>query len=115
MPRSTLACAIRLWPVTGISTTMRLSKISGCLEYDPEPYRYVEGVDGKILMDHNRNRRSPKRHHYYETVAREFDALGREEFERRYYTERVLNRIIIAKAEQREEKHQKGLQKKAQK
>ena len=90
------------------------SKISGCLEYDPDPYRMDENGE-KILMDHNRNRRSSKRHHYYETVAREFEALGAEEFNRRYLTERVLNRIIVAKAEQREEKRQNGLQKKSQK
>ena len=87
------------------------SKISGCLEYDPDPYRAVEDVEGKILMDHNRNRRSLKRHHYYQTVAREFEALGREEFDRRYYTERVLNRIIVAKAELRGEAHAKKTRK----
>ena len=79
------------------------SKISGCLEYDPNPYREEEGVEGKILMDHNRNR-SPARHRHYETVAREFEALGREEFDRRYYTERVVNRLAVAKAQLREER-----------
>ena len=78
------------------------SKISGCLEYDPEPYREADGGE-KILMDHNRNR-SPARHRHYETVAREFEALGREEFDRRYYTERVVNRLAVAKAQLREER-----------
>ena len=77
------------------------SKLSGCLEYDPDPYRDVEDGE-RILMDHNRNRR-PNRVRHYETVAREFEALGREEFDRRYYTERVLNRIIVAKAQLRGE------------
>ena len=55
-------------------------------------------------MDHNRNRRSLKRQHYYEAVAREFEALGREEFDRRYYTARVVDRLAIAKAELRADK-----------
>ena len=95
------------------------SKISGCLEYDPDPYRYeyAKGqnadleLPAKVMRDHNRNRRSLKRHHYYQTVAREFEALGREEFDRRYYTERVLNRIIVAKAELRGEAHAKKTRK----
>ena len=79
------------------------SKISGCLEYDPDPYHEEEGVEGKILMDHNRNR-NPSRRRHYETVGREFEALGAEEFNRRYYTERVHKRIILAKVAQRDEK-----------
>ena len=83
-----------------------VSKLSGCLEYDPDPYRYeyAKGqnadleLPAKVMRDHNRNRR-PNRHLHYNDVAREFEALGREEFDRRYYTERVLNRIILAKAE----------------
>ena len=87
------------------------SKISGCLEYDPDPYR-VEYADGqnadlempqKVLRDHNRNR-SPARHRHYETVAREFEALGVEEFNRRYYNERTHKRILLAKVQLREEK-----------
>ena len=80
------------------------SKISGCLEYDPDPYREEEGVEGKILMDHNRNR-SPARHRHYENVGREFEALGAAEFNRRYYTERVHKRIINAKVQLRDEKN----------
>ena len=78
------------------------SKISGCLEYDPDPYREMEGGE-KVLMDHNRNR-SPARHRHYESVGREFEALGAEEFNRRYYTERVHKRIILAKAQMGEER-----------
>ena len=87
------------------------SKISGCLEYDPEPYRveYAAGQNAdlempqKVLRDHNRNR-SPARHRHYETVAREFEALGVEEFNRRYYNERTHKRILLAKVQLREEK-----------
>ena len=85
-----------------------VSKLSGCLEYDPDPYRheYTPGqnadldMPAKILRDHNRNR-NPNRFRHYQDVGREFEALGREEFDRRYYTERVVNRIILAKAELR--------------
>ena len=93
-----------------------VSKLSGCLEYDPDPYRRevtevvtdpshphrVEMVERVTTHDHNRNR-NPNRFRHYQDVAREFEALGREEFDRRYYTERVLNRIILAKAELRAE------------
>lgn len=79
------------------------SKISGCLEQDPDPHRLDEHGQ-RVFMDHNRNRRSLQRHTYYEAVAREFEALGVEEFNRRYLTERVLNRIILAKVQLRDEK-----------
>ena len=94
------------------------SKISGCLEYDPDPYReeYAIGqrADGtfhnpdleapaKVLKDHNRNR-NPNRHRHYQDVGREFEALGPEEFKRRYYTERTHKRIIVAKLQLREER-----------
>ena len=60
------------------------SKISGCLEYDPDPYRleYDKGANPdfdtptKVMRDHNRNRK-PARHRHYESVAREFQALRR--------------------------------------
>ena len=89
-----------------------VSKLSGCLEYDPEPYKRevmevadekhrVEVVENKIMRDHN-ERRNPARHRHYNDVAREFEALGAEEFDRRYYTERVVKRIIIAKVQLRD-------------
>lgn len=91
-----------------------VSKLSGCLEYDPEPYKRevmevadehhrVEIVENKIMRDHN-ERRNPARHLHYNDVAREFEALGAEEFERRYYVERIVKRIIIAKVQLRDEK-----------
>ena len=89
-----------------------MSKLSGCLEYDPEPYKRemmevadehhrVEVVENKIMRDHN-ERRNPARHLHYNDVAREFEALGAEEFDRRYYTERIVKRIIIAKVQLRD-------------
>ena len=81
------------------------SFISGCLENDPEPYRTSVVDKGKgiieketIVWDHNRNR-SPNRRRHYEEVAREFDALGKERFAERYYTERVHDLITVAKHE----------------
>ena len=89
-----------------------VSKLSGCLEYDPDPYHYEyatgEGhnpdleMPEKVLRDHNA-RRSPNRHLHYNDVAREFVALGPEEFKRRYYTERTHKRIILAKLQLRDE------------
>ena len=93
------------------------SNLSGCLEYDPDPYReeYATGqrADGsfhnpdleapaRILMDHNRHR-NPNRHRHYQDIGREFEALGAEEFKRRYYTERTHKRIILAKLQLRDE------------
>lgn len=85
------------------------SKISGCLEYDPDPDRQDENGE-RIVMDHNRNRK-PDRHRHYETVGREFEALGVEEFNRRYYTERVHKRIIVAKVQLRDEQSARGRRK----
>ena len=87
-----------------------VSKLSGCLENDPEPYRheYAKGQNAdtemphKVVHDHNA-RRNPNRHLHYNDVAREFEALGAEEFGRRYYTERVVKRIIVAKGQLRAE------------
>jgi hypothetical protein len=93
------------------------SNLSGCLEYDPDPYReeYATGerADGafhnpdleapmRVLRDHNRNR-NPNRHRHYQDVGREFEALGAEEFIRRYYNERTHKRIILAKVQLRDE------------
>ena len=80
-----------------------VSKLSGCLSYDPDPYRdeYAEGANPdtdmpvKVMRDHNA-RRNPNRHLHYNDVAREFEALGREEFDRRYYTERVVKRMRVS-------------------
>jgi hypothetical protein len=55
-----------------------------------------------VLLDHNRNR-APNRIRHYETVGREFEALGVEEFNRRYYTADVFKRIIVAKEQLRAE------------
>jgi hypothetical protein len=83
------------------------STINGCLQNDPDPYRYEVGdgdmtKDRKVLLDHNRNR-APNRIRHYETVGREFEALGVEEFNRRYYTADVFKRIIVAKEQLRAE------------
>ena len=86
-----------------------VSKLSGCLSYDPEPYRYeidpkTDTISGaKVMMDHNRNR-TPGRVLHYNDVAREFEALGKEEFTKRYYTERIHNRILLAKVALRDER-----------
>ena len=77
------------------------SRLSGCLEYDPNPYlrQTVEEIDAAgrahlLMRDHNRNRRNPARRKRYENVGREFEALGVEEFAHRYLTERDMRRII---------------------
>ncbi len=86
-----------------------VSKISGCLEYDPDPYRFEVDPktdlvqDEKILMDHNRNR-SPSRRRHYEDVAREFEAKGKDRFTALYYTPRVHERLMLAKMQIRDEK-----------
>ena len=41
---------------------------------------------------------------HYETVAREFEALGVNEFNRRYLTDDVLDRLEQARAQLRSEK-----------
>ena len=85
----------------GVSLTT-ISHLSGCLEYDPDPYRFEVDPktdlvrDEKVLRDHNRNR-SPNRRRHYEDVAREFDALGVQRFNDRYYRP-VHERIMLAKA-----------------
>ena len=79
-----------------------VSYLSGCLESDPDPYRYeidpkTDMATGrKVNLDHDRSR-SPNRVRHYPNVRREFEALGVEEFNRRYYNERTIRRIIIAK------------------
>ena len=95
-----------------------VSKLSGCLENDPDPYRHeledrrADGTrpdlmkDNKVLMDHNRHR-MPGRLRHYDEVAREFEAKGRDRFNALYYTERVHNRIMLAKDELAREKHAK--------
>jgi hypothetical protein len=92
------------------------SKLSGCLEYDPDPYKRevvevvdehhrVELVERVTPHDHNAiNNRNPNRHRHYQDVGREFEALGAEEFIRRYYTERIHKRIILAKVQLRDER-----------
>ncbi len=92
------------------------SKLSGCLEYDPNPYRTevvevvddqhrVEVIERQILRDHNSlNNRNPGRHRHYQDVGREFEALGAEEFIRRYYNDRTHKRIILAKEQLRAER-----------
>lgn len=92
-----------------------VSRLSGCLESDPEPHKTVtrfRKIDGRQEMvqetefrDHNAiGRRQPNRHLHYQDVAREFEALGAEEFARRYYTDRIHDRIILAKAAIRDER-----------
>jgi hypothetical protein len=95
------------------STTVSL--ISGCLERDPDPYRldteaeavhpkhgyklgYLTGR--KVKHDHNA-RRNPNRLRHYQDVRREFEALGADEFTRRYFTQAILDRIVIAKEQLR--------------
>jgi hypothetical protein len=86
----------------GISATTA-SNIAGCLEYDPHPYQremvYDEAskamVERTRERDHNRTR-NPNRSRRYEDVAREFEALGEAEFNRRYVTEEIFNRARLA-------------------
>ena len=55
------------------------------------------------MRDHNHGR-SPNRIRHYEAVAREFEALGVQEFNRRYLTEDILDRLARARAQLRDEK-----------
>jgi hypothetical protein len=77
------------------------SLLSGCLAYDPFAARSElvmhDGAlaEEKVIRDHNRGR-NPNRRSRYAEVAREFEALGETEFNRRYYTIDVHNRIIAA-------------------
>ena len=84
------------------------SKLSGCLERDPEPYRptfdkATDLVSGREAHDHN-GRRNPARYRHYETVAREFEALGAEEFISRYLTPEMVDRIAAARRAVRDER-----------
>lgn len=95
------------------------SLLNGCMEYDPDPYRleYQTGINPatkkfhnqdkempiRVLMDHNRNRKDGRQRRY-ENVWREFEALGKEEFNRRYYTPRIDKMITLAEIELKNEK-----------
>jgi hypothetical protein len=94
----------------GLSPTT-VSLLSGCLERDPDPYRVridprTDMARGLEKHDHN-DRRNPNRIRHYETVGREFEALGRDEFNRRYFTEAIQRKIIIAKEQLRIERRDK--------
>ena len=85
------------------------SNIAGCLEQDPSPTRTdLKMEDGQVTEyhweeDHNK-RRNPNRSRRYEAVAREFEALGVEEFNRRYMTPDVFHRIAKARSQLRAER-----------
>jgi len=90
-----------------------IANISGCLKYDPQPKRlqYVADphperrhednptdLDKPRLVPHDHNgRRNPNRTERYEDVRREFEALGPEEFARRYVTADNYRRIAEAR------------------
>ena len=83
-----------------------VSHITGCLDAAPESYRYeyAPGQNADVEMPHkipyNHNaRRRPNRKKQYERVAREFEALGEEEFYKRYMTAKATNKIIRARRE----------------
>ena len=91
-----------------------VSYISGCLEHDPDPWRRevvevadekhrVEMVERATPHDHN-SRRNPARYRRYETVAREFEALGKAEFLHRYMTPEVIDLLTAARRAVRDEK-----------
>lgn len=81
-------------------TTASASHIAGCLDIDPDPFSHEmkidpltdEIVDVDIPKDHNRNR-NPNRKPRYQNVAREFKALGEAEFNRRYVTQGLIDRL----------------------
>jgi hypothetical protein len=80
-----------------------VSHIGGCLENDPDPYRTVfdpatDLAAGREYHDHNAAR-SPSRRRHYPIVAREFEALGADEFMRRYLTPDILADIAEATRE----------------
>ena len=88
------------------------SRLAGCLEYDPDPYRTTfnkktDLVSGREAHDHN-GRRNPARFRHYESVGREFEALGAEEFIHRYLTPEMVDRITAARHEGRSENGIKG-------
>ena len=90
-----------------------VSYISGCLEHDPEPYRYpvAKENDRDVTSqlhpephDHNA-RRNPNRYRRYEAVAREFEALGSIEFTNRYMTPENITKIGDARRRLADLKH----------
>ena len=86
-----------------------VSHLAGCLEQDPDPTRRRlvfsrAGVEEKVdFRDHNQGRAMNRALHY-EKVAREFEALGVTEFNRRYLTDDIINRVDQARAQLRSEK-----------
>ena len=83
------------------------SNLSGCLPHDPDPYvrELVAEPDGEdkvrmveriIPRDHN-DRRYPSRYRHYQNVALEFEALGKDEFIRRYMTPEIVDRLTAAR------------------
>ena len=99
-----VARAFDLSPVT-------VSKLAGCLESDPEPYRREYKVDAQtgeevsynIKRDHNRHRARNRALHYQD-IAEEFYNLGRDEFTKKYYTTLTHARIVAAKESIRAER-----------
>lgn len=84
-----------------------VSYISGCLEHDPDPYvrETVEEVDSEgryrvvekvTPRDHN-DTRNPNRFRRYQDVAREFEALGKDQFISRYMTPQLIDRLAAAR------------------
>ena len=87
------------------------SKLAGCLEHDPDPYRRevvevttedhrVEMIERVTSHDHN-DRRNPARYRHYEPVAREFEALGADAFAARYLTPEIIDRLAAARKQTR--------------
>jgi hypothetical protein len=86
------------------------SKLAGCLAYDPDPYvrETAEEIDKdgsnyRVVQritphDHNDGRKAERVRHY-DAVAREFEALGREEFIHRYMTPRIVEKLAAARHE----------------
>ena len=101
--------------VFGVSSAT-IANISGCLKYDPNPTRlqYVRDphperrpidnptdLDRPRLVPHDHNaRRNPNRSERYEDVRREFEALGSEDFARRYVTVDNYRRIAEARRDE---------------
>jgi hypothetical protein len=83
-----------------------VSNITGCLDTDPEPRRYEYGEDQNAdlemprLVPHDHNgRRKVNRKRRYETVARQFEALGEEAFIKRYLTRDHYKMVADARRE----------------
>ena len=79
------------------------SLIAGCLQQDPDPYRrdLIFGPDGKPVVrvverDHNKGRH-PSRNRRYENVAREFETLGVDDFNARYMTPEIIDKLTAAR------------------